>query len=131
MSAVKTVFHYEQYQIWSKVICLGEGNGNPLQCSCLEKPRDGGAWWAVYGVSQSQTRLKRLSSSKVIWNVIAHIKRLKPYYSTYFDLFLWSCSSFLIFYIGENQDARFKDFKCFQSPIKWILIYDVNNTLIL
>ena len=44
--------------------CLGEGNGNPLQCSCLENPRDGGAWWAaVYGVTQSQTRLKRLSSS--------------------------------------------------------------------
>ena len=43
---------------------LGEGNGNPLQCSCLEKPRDGGAWWAaVYGIAQSRTRLKRLSSS--------------------------------------------------------------------
>ena len=43
---------------------IGEGNGNPLQCSCLENPRDGGAWWAtVYGVAQSQTRLKRLSSS--------------------------------------------------------------------
>ena len=39
--------------------CTGEGNGNPLQCSCLENPRDGGAWWAaVYGVAQSQTRLK-------------------------------------------------------------------------
>ena len=44
--------------------CIGEGNGNPLQCSCLENPGDGGAWWtAVYGVRQSQTRLKRLSSS--------------------------------------------------------------------
>ena len=44
--------------------CIGEGNGNPLQCSCLENPRDRGAWWAaVYGVTQSQTRLKRLSSS--------------------------------------------------------------------
>ena len=41
-----------------------EGNGNPLQCSCLENPRDRGAWWAaVYGVAQSRTRLKRLSSS--------------------------------------------------------------------
>ena len=39
---------------------IGEGSGNPLQCSCLENPRDGGAWWAaVYGVAQSQTRLKR------------------------------------------------------------------------
>ena len=44
--------------------CTGEGNGNPLQCSCLENPRDGGAWWAaVYGVAQSRTRLKRLNSS--------------------------------------------------------------------
>ena len=44
--------------------CIGEGNGNPLQCCCLENPRNGGAWWAaVYGVAQSWTRLKRLSSS--------------------------------------------------------------------
>ena len=44
--------------------CIGGGNGNPLQCSCLENPRDGGAWWAaVYGVAQSRTRLKRLSNS--------------------------------------------------------------------
>ena len=43
---------------------VGEGNGNPLQCSCLENPRDGGAWWAaVSGVAQSRTQLKRLSSS--------------------------------------------------------------------
>ena len=43
---------------------IGEGNGNPLQCFCLENPRDGGAWWAaVYGVAQSWTRLKWLSSS--------------------------------------------------------------------
>ena len=43
---------------------IGEGNGNPLQCSCLENPRDGGAWWAaVSGVAQSPTQLKRLSSS--------------------------------------------------------------------
>ena len=43
---------------------IGEGNGNPFQCSCLENPRDGRAWWAaVYGVAQSRTRLKRLSSS--------------------------------------------------------------------
>ena len=46
------------------IVPLGEGNDNPLQCSCLENPRDGGAWWAaVYGVAQSRTRLKRLSSS--------------------------------------------------------------------
>ena len=45
--------------------CIGEGYGNPLQCSCLENPRDGKAWWAaVYGVAQSRTRPKWLSSSK-------------------------------------------------------------------
>ena len=44
--------------------CIGQGNGNPLQCSCLENPRDGGAWWAaVSGVTKSWTRLKQLSSS--------------------------------------------------------------------
>ena len=50
--------------------CIGEGHGNPLQCSCLESPRDGGAWWAaIYGVAQSRTRLKWLSSSSsiVLW----------------------------------------------------------------
>ena len=52
--------------------CIGEGNGNPLQCSCLENPRDGGAWWAaVYGVAQSRTRLKRLSSSNVLFYFLA------------------------------------------------------------
>ena len=49
--------------------CIGEGNGNPLQCSCLENPRDSGAWWvAIYGVAQSRTWLKRLSSSPWIYN---------------------------------------------------------------
>ena len=44
--------------------CIGEGSGHPLQCSCLENPWDRGAWWAaVYGISQSRTRLKRLSSN--------------------------------------------------------------------
>ena len=52
--------------------CIGEGNGNPLRCSCLENPRDGGAWWAaVYGVAQSRTQLKWLSSS------INHIRGIR------------------------------------------------------
>ena len=55
--------------------CIGEGNGNPLQCSCLENSRDSGAWWAaVYGVAQSQTRLKRLSSSSSSSNLfLSHV----------------------------------------------------------
>ena len=54
----------ERLHLHVSLSCIGEGNGNPLQCSCLQNPRDGGAWWAsVYGVAQSRTRLKRLSSS--------------------------------------------------------------------
>ena len=53
----------EQLHFHVSLSCIGEGNGNPLQCSCLENPRDMGAWWAaVYGVAQSRTRLKLLSS---------------------------------------------------------------------
>ena len=55
----------EQLHFHFSLSCTGEGNGNPLQCSCLENPRDRGALWAaVYGVAQSRTRLKRLSSSR-------------------------------------------------------------------
>ena len=54
--------------------CIGEGNGNTLQCSCLENPRDRGAWWAaIYGVAQSQTQLKQLSSGSNIHNIL-HIE---------------------------------------------------------
>jgi len=57
----------ERLHLHFSLSCIGEGNGNPLQCSCLENPRDGGAWWAaVYGVAQSRTRLKRLSSSSTV-----------------------------------------------------------------
>ena len=59
----------------------GEENGNPLQCSCLEKPRDRGAWWAaVYGVAQSRTRLKRLSSSSIILGEFSIHLLLSVYY---------------------------------------------------
>ena len=54
----------ERLHFHSSLSCIGEGNGNPLQCSCLENPRDRGAWWdAIFGVAQSWTRLTRLSSS--------------------------------------------------------------------
>ena len=54
--------------------CIGEGSGNPLQYSCLEDPRDGKAWWAaIYGVAQSRTQLKWLSSSSSSSNSITHI----------------------------------------------------------
>ena len=54
----------EQLPFHFSLSCIGEGNGNPLQCACLENPRDSGAWWAaIYGGAQSWTQLKRLSSS--------------------------------------------------------------------
>ena len=59
----------ERLHLHFSLSCIGEGNGNPLQCSCLDNPRDRGAWWAaVYGVAQSWTRLKRLSSSNELYN---------------------------------------------------------------
>ena len=71
--------------------CIGEGNGNPLQCSCLENPRDGGAWRAaVYGVAQSRTRLKRLSSSSSILTAWQRFKALINY------SFLYSCNKYLL-----------------------------------
>ena len=49
----------ERFHFHFSLSCFGEGNGNPLQCFCLENPRDRGAWWAaIYGVAQSRTRLK-------------------------------------------------------------------------
>ena len=57
----------ERLHFYFSLSCIGDGNGNPLQCSCLENPRDGGAWWAaVYGVAQSRTRQKRLSSNLIL-----------------------------------------------------------------
>ena len=65
------------------VLAIGEGNGNPLQCSCLENPRDGEARWAaVYGVAQNQTRLKRLSSSSSILDLFCFSVILLEYTHT-------------------------------------------------
>ena len=75
--------------------CIGEGNGKPLQCSCLENPRDRGAWWAaVYGVTQSRTRLKRLSSSdKFHWAcfhmLICHVYIFSTKISVWIFFLLW------------------------------------------
>ena len=76
----------EQLHFHFSLSCTGEGNGNPLQCSCLENPRDGEAGWAaVYGVAQSRTRLKRLRSSSkqhkyLIANMALNGKILKAKY---------------------------------------------------
>ena len=63
--------------------CIGEGNGNPLQCSCLENPRDGRAWWAaVYGVARSQTRLSNFTFT-------FHFHTLEKEMATHSSVFAW------------------------------------------
>ena len=80
--------------------CIGEGNGNPLQCSCLENPRNGGAWWpAIYGVAQGQTQLKWLSSSSSSSiNVKINLKIIKDYVivmsPSSFSRWFWLSESF-------------------------------------
>ena len=90
--------------------CIGEGNGNPLQYSCLENPRDTGAWWAaVYGVAQSRTRLKRLSSSSSshvqiseyaltmsTWQPLYIFKLVISLHSMQESIPLWSCVTWLL-----------------------------------
>ena len=80
--------------------CIREGNGNPLQCSCLENPRDGGAWWAaVYGVPQSQTQLKQLrsSSSSSSWLLAVNMKSVCVFFFN-----VWTCYiSFLVLMIFQ------------------------------
>ena len=83
----------EQLHFHFSLSCIGQGNGNPLQCSCLENPRDGGAWWAaVYGVTQSWTRLKRLSGS----HTLATLQFLK-FFSTFMLQILLVFSSGIFF----------------------------------
>ena len=93
VNTLKTKSHF--FFFLQKYCLLGEGNGNPLQCSCLEIARNGGAWWAaIYGVAQSWTRLKRLSSSR---NYL-----LKE--SFWFLTFWVSCStSFAIFQLSLEE----------------------------
>ena len=72
----------EQLHFHFSLSCIGEGNGNPLQCSCLENHRDRGAWWAaVYGVAQSRTRLKRLSRSSSSSNKQLFTFSISSYFS--------------------------------------------------
>ena len=102
--------------------CIGEGNGNPLQCSCLENPRDGGAWWAtVYGVAQSWTRLKRRSSS-------SSSEQLTPPEGTHFEA---KASS-------RNKEAEEYDWpamwlcpnlkRCMSAGVVWAVCWQGNGS---
>ena len=119
--------------------CIGEGNGNPLQCSCLENPRDRGARWAaVSGVAQSWTRLTRLSSSSKL--VLSHQEcrsKLSKIFYKNSDLwasrltellliFSWYILSlffvmFLIFYIFNASGLFYIICQQFSSPLKYSL----------
>ena len=101
--------------------CIGEGNGNPLQCSCLENPRDRGAWWAaIYGVAQSWTRLKRYSSSSSssenIW-LAATPKGL----NTRANLVLTASSSVLSSHLYSRHWLIFKvQFMCLGTSLSFV-----------
>ena len=74
---------------WEFDNCYVTDNGNPLQCSCLENPRDGGAWWAaVYGVAQSRTRLKWLSRMWLVYSLNYYWFPGQPPFFTYIFIFL-------------------------------------------
>ena len=84
----------ERLHFYFSLSCIGEGNDNPLQCSCLENPRDGGAWWAaVHGVAQSWTQLKRLSSSGNSMAVLGLHCCMWAFFSCRELLLLFSCSN--------------------------------------
>ena len=104
----------ERLHFYFSLSCIGEGNGNPLQCSCLENPRDGRAWWAaVYGVAQSRTRLKQLSSSSLL-STFCHIL-----YHEYKDIITSSHSHNLI-------KTKFKSTKCKLTghSVLWLWMVD-------
>ena len=92
--------------------CIGEGNGNPLQCSCLENPRDGTAWWAaIYGVPLSWTQLRRLSSSSR-----QHIKKQRHYFANKgpssqsygFSSIMYGCESWTIKKVERRRIDAFE-----------------------
>ena len=98
--------------------CIGEGTGNPLQCSCLENPRDGGVWWAaVYGVAQSWTRLKRLSSSSSIL-LLSHPKVSKTH--RYFSSCHLDPMSHQLHTASHDMVSKFPNsFTTSHKPLKW------------
>ena len=104
---------------------VGEGNGNPLQCSCLENPRDGGAWWAaVHGVAQSWTRLRRLSSSSSRqW--VQQWPKQKPHSPCLLESFTVMCSNYRIEYrvyqvVVSAVEKTDQQRRCWAYTSKWL-----------
>ena len=129
--------------------CIGEGNGNPLQCSCLENPRDRGAWWAsVYGVTQSRTWLNRLSSSRLLINLPRkwlshydqprqHIKKQRHYFANkgpYNQSYGFPSSHVWIWELNRKENWALKNWcfwtvvleKTLESPLNFKGIKPVN-----
>ena len=98
----------ERLRFHFSLSCIGEGNGNPLQCSCRENPRDRGAWWAaIYGVAQSWTRLQWLSSSSSLFYVTANLEGIWETWNSQEAIFLnkvivWSFSTTVNFHLKKN-----------------------------
>ena len=119
--------------------CIGEGHGNPLQCSCLENPRDGGAWWAaVYGVAQSRTGLKRLSSSssnldwmfkypkgtRKLWGLPEMLLRVRKELQSIFESSDWEKMNQLIFVSHCVQGCPIQNLW-----LVWRIISNINKTM--
>ena len=97
--------------------CTGEGNGNPLQCSCLENPGDGGAWWAaVHWVAQSWTRLKRISSSSIIDIKVTEIKEVQT-----LAIFEWEKEKLSKCTEKKNKKPHIKRFQQMRSPFSVLM----------
>ena len=114
----------ERFHFHFSLSCIGEGNGSPLQCSCLENLRDRGAWWAaVYGVEQSWTRLKWLSSSSCMQNLsfLIGVKPHAPLQWKHRVLTTGPPGKF-----PKNILKSFKYLKCFLIIRKWLQITTPN-----
>ena len=104
--------------------CIGEGNGKLLQCSCLENPRGREAWWAaVYGVAQSRTRLKRLSSSS---SSMTMAKSLKPDFSYHLTFFRKVSRDLNV----THWEPSSHHVQCITHPISEKVLYKTSSTIL-